>query len=219
MKNVKLADIIVPHHNRHDMLKQFLDGIDISLFNIIICSGDSFGNNCNKGAKLAETDLLIFCNDDIVIHTEQLIKMVNASKYHDFIGVTQMASKGTRKYWGIGITKDTINNKYVADIQLQAKGSIFPSGACFAIKKDVWNKLKGFDAKFKTGFEDVDLGIRAMEKGIKTAILDLEVYHEESQSAGRFDNEAVNQKLLYEIYPSDRLYDFKKKYEDFDCVL
>ena len=61
----KIADIIIPHHNRHDLLKNTLDAIPLDIFNIFIVAGGSFARNCNLGAKLAQTDNLIFMNDDI----------------------------------------------------------------------------------------------------------------------------------------------------------
>ena len=70
----KLADLVIPHHTNHSDLKRLLEMIDVSLFNIIVCAGRSFGANCNKGAKLAETNKVIFLNDDIEISNEQLIK-------------------------------------------------------------------------------------------------------------------------------------------------
>jgi len=46
----KIADIIIPHHNRHDLLKNTLDKLPNDIFNIIIVSGGTFAENCNKGA-------------------------------------------------------------------------------------------------------------------------------------------------------------------------
>jgi GT2 family glycosyltransferase len=73
-----LADIIIPHHDRHDLLKRCLEGIDNKLFNIIIVSGGSFARNCNLGAKIAQTDTLIFLNDDVETINESLIELAKA---------------------------------------------------------------------------------------------------------------------------------------------
>ena len=74
----KIADIIIPHHDKHDLLNALLKGINHKRYNIIIVSGGSFGENCNKGAKIAETDNLIFMNDDIEITDNQLYKFINS---------------------------------------------------------------------------------------------------------------------------------------------
>ncbi len=70
-KGEKIADIIIPHHNRHDLLKITLEHIPNDIFNIIIVSGGTFAINNNKAAKIATTDRLIFCfKGDTLIETE-----------------------------------------------------------------------------------------------------------------------------------------------------
>lgn len=192
--NSKIADIIIPHHDRHDHLKILLEGIDNSLFNIIIVSGGSFGENCNRGASIARTHNLIFINDDVEITNEQIIKMVNMLEHYHMVGATQIIG-GVKKYWGIefGRDKDDINPQ----IGLR-EGGIFPSGFCFAIQDIVWNSIGGFDERFRTGYEDVDFGLNILKNKYTSIILDLEIKHKESQSAGRFRYERQNLELLKE---------------------
>ncbi len=46
--------------------------------------------------------------------------------------------------------------------------SLWPSGGSSAIRKDLWNKLGGFDPIFTPGYsEDLDLGLRAHRAGYK----------------------------------------------------
>lgn len=195
----KIADIIIPHHNRHDLLKHLLSMIPNDIFNIHIISGKSFGKNCNKGAKIAETKNLIFLNDDIEITAEQLIKMVNSLKKYDFVGTTQLAGADQKKYWGIKVFQDEKGQLRhgISDLE---KDSIFPSGFCFAITKKAWDSLKGFNEKYSTGNEDIDLGFRAIDKKLKMTILDLEIPHMESQSLGRFNFVEENEDLFYKTW-------------------
>jgi len=195
----KIADIIIPHHNRHDLLKHLLSMIPNDIFNIHIISGKSFGRNCNKGAKISETKNLIFLNDDIEITAEQLIKMVNTLKKYDFVGTTQLAGADQRKYWGIKIFQDEKGQLRhgISDLE---KDSIFPSGFCFAITKAAWEKMKGFNEKYSTGNEDIDFGLRAIDKKLKMTILDLEIPHMESQSLGRFNFVEENEDLFYKTW-------------------
>ncbi len=199
-KGEKVADIIVPHHNRHDMLQPFLSNIDLSIFNIVICAGQSFGKNCNKGAKVAETDKLIFCNDDIQISNEQLIRIANCIGQYDLVGTTQIAGTGQKKkYWGIGMFENrdrTIRHQ----ISVTEKDSVFPSGFCFGVKRKIWEEMNGFNERFRTGNEDVDFGLRALELKLKMTILDLEIRHLESQSSGRFNFVRENEDLFYSIW-------------------
>ena len=206
MKSEKIADIIIPHHNRHDMLKILLEGININIFNIIIISGGSFGYNCNKGSELAETDKLIFCNDDIKISSEQLIRITNCLNDYDFVGSTQVAGKKKKKYWGIGLFK--VKDRIIHSISIRQEDSLFPSGFLFGIKKSVWEKMGKFNERYKTGNEDVDFGLRAIRAKLKMKILDLEIEHAESQSDERFTFCKQNEDLFYSMWGSrlERLY-------------
>lgn len=208
-KNKKIADIVIPHHNRHDMLHRLYDCIDITLFNVVVRSGGSFGHNCNQGAKIAETKKVIFCNDDIIISNEQLIKIVNMLDKYDIVGTTQIAGvKDKLKYWGIGLFENE-DKSIRHQISTTKENSVMPSGFLFGITVKAWKKLKGFNDKFKTGNEDVDFGLRAMELGMKTKILDLEIEHAERQSTGRMDNCQQNEDTFYSIW-KDKLVDIYK---------
>jgi len=200
----KIADLIIPHHTNHEDLKTLLEMIDVSLFNIIICAGQSFGINCNKGARLAETDKLIFLNDDIEISNEQLIKIVNTLDHYDFVGTTQIAGiTDPKKYWGIGLFKN--GEEIYHSISLEKEASLFPSGFLFGIRKNSWESVGGFDESFRTGNEDVDFGLKMLAVNAKTKMLDLEIKHKESQSVGRFKYCEENEKLIYSLWSQESL--------------
>lgn len=215
----KLADLIIPHHTNHSDLKNLLEMIDVSLFNIIVCSGQSFGKNCNKGSRVAETDKIIFLNDDIEISNEQLIKIVNALDDYDFVGSTQLAGiENPLKYWGIGLFKSSDGNIFHR-ICLEKEKTIFPSGFLFGMKKKVWQSSGGFDERFRTGNEDVDFGLKMLAIGAKMRMLDLEVKHKESQSVGRFKYCKENEKLIYSLWSQETLREiYNSYYENFSSL-
>lgn len=200
----KLADIIIPHHTNNRDLAILLENIDLSIFNVIVCAGQSFGVNCNKGARLAETDKLIFINDDVELKNWQLIKILNNIGPYDFISSTQIAGlQKINKYWGIGLF--TKGDKIIHSISFEEKYSLFPSGFFFGIKRKHWEKLGGFNEQFRTGNEDVDFGLRALKLKLKTRIFDLEIRHKECQSKGRFDYINQNEELIYSLWSQAKL--------------
>ena len=212
VRSQKIADIVIPHHTNHKDLKILLDCLDVSIFNIIIVAGNSFGVNCNKGAKLAETDKIIFMNDDIEITTEQLLRIVNNIGEYDFVSSTQIAGTDViKKYWGIGLFKNE-DGSIRHQIAVNEKKSLFHSGFCFGVKKNTWKKIGGFDERFMTGNEDVDLGFKALEMKCKIKILDLDIRHKECQSEGRFDHCDENEKLIYKLWDQKYLKKIYKKY-------
>lgn len=217
MQQKKQASIIIPHHNRHDHLHTLLDILDNKLFDIIIVSGGSFAKNCNKGAKIAETSKLIFVNDDTRPTNETLLKISQTLDFIDFVGSTQI-TKNDKKYYGIGFIYNEHgsetnhkNFKYYPQIQTAPNQTLFPSGFLFGIKKSVWQQLNGFDEKYRTGYEDVDFGVRCVDKKISMAILDLEIRHEESESDGRFKFCQQNADLFNKTYSQTKL---KELYEN-----
>lgn len=207
-KNAKrIADVIIPHHDQHKLLARCLEGIDNSMFNIIIVSGGTFGENCNKGAKLAETDNLIFLNDDTEPVNEVLIRMVEDA--NDITGIAQYSTSHRIIFYGIGWRNDFVTRflaKTPEDVEV-------PSGFCFKIKKDAWKKLRGFNRKFRNGAEDIDLFLRARGKKMKIGYLTDYFNHDISKSGGRFDFANVNDKMLDEIWTKKIFKNRKKKQE------
>jgi len=186
----KIADIIIPHHDQHRILASCLSTIDNSIFNIIIVSGGTFAVNCNKGARLAETDNLIFLNDDTEPDNEILIKMVENE--NDITGIAQYSMGHRRVFYGIGF-KDNFYKRFLAE---DPNDVCVPSGFCFKAKNKVWKKLKGFDEIFKNGAEDIDLFLRAKEKKCSIGYLTEHINHHISRSEGRFDFADENDKIL-----------------------
>lgn len=202
------VSVIIPHHKAHDCLNNCLKCLDNSIFDIIVVSGGSFAENCNKGAKIAN-DKIIFLNDDTLPRNEDLLKIIEALDKYDFVGSTQI-TKNNQKYYGIGLFKRE-NGSIYHNISVEEGYSLFPSGFCFGFNKNKWEEIGGFNEIFKTGNEDVDLGIRAIKNNIKMCILDLEIKHLESQSEGRFDHLTENENNFYKMYNKDIL---KEIYEN-----
>jgi len=202
MKGRKIADIVIPHHNRNDHLKECLDRIPNSIFNIIVVSGKSFAENCNKGARLAETENIIFLNDDTEPTAEVLVSMCKNKA--DVVGAAQrIPNKENQVFYGISLfNKFGQHSPHLTKIR---KDVDIPNGFCLRIKKKAWEKLEGFDEKFLNGGEDTDLGLRALEAGMSIDYITTPILHKHSQSKGRLDNHVKNQKRLEEKWPQDRI--------------
>jgi len=209
--NKKIADIIIPHHDRHDLLKKCLDGIDNSIFNIIIISGGTFAENCNKGARVAETDVLIFLNDDVEAKTEPLIALANTKE--DYCGATQYIERetsGSVKYFGLGWRETngkSCKGWFLAD---NVEDFFIPAGYCMKFKKEAWNRLNGLNEKYRNGFEDVDIGLRALDMGLSIGFIDTPMKHENKQSNGRFKREKDNQSLFDKNWTMDKIIQLRK---------
>lgn len=197
----KIADIVIPHHDRHDHLKNTLDRLDNSLFNIIVVSGGSFAENCNKGAKMAVTDNIILLNDDTEPDNAVLERMCERGE--DIVGTAQFIPNMNKTIYGMGCGEK--NGKAYWFLAEKKDSVLIPTGFLYRFKKKAWKQLKGFDERFKNGGEDQDLGMRALEMCMTIGMLDDVIVHHHSQSKGRFDNIDQNNKLMQELWPVERI--------------
>lgn len=202
----KIADIIIPHHNRHDHLKRCLEGIDNSMFNIIVVSGGTFAENCNRGVLSAKTNTFIFLNDDVETENDKLVELASASG--DYVGNSQYIN-GT-KYYGIGwknIGKGTHDG---LSLSRTPKDVLVPSGYCFKFTRKAWEKIGGLNEIFKNGAEDTDIGLRAIVEKLKIKFVDFPMVHKHSQSEGRFEHAYQNNNEFDKIWTKKIINNIKK---------
>lgn len=190
----KLADIIIPHHDQHGMLANCLVRLDNKRFNIIVVSGGSFSENCNKGARIAETNSLIFLNDDTRPVNDLLIQM--AKTQEDIVGIAQRLT-GHKNVVRYGIALHKTNKEIEKELSVTPKETTVPSGYCFKVSKHAWDKLGGLDEAFINGGEDVDLFLRAKELDMSFGYINEPMQHHLSKSSGRFDYARYNEDLLH----------------------
>lgn len=206
MKNRKhnfLADIIIPHHDRDDLLQNCLQKIPKDSFNVIIESTGTFAENCNRGAKKAITKNLIFMNDDVEISEQALINL--CKKKFDIVGVAQKVPNHADAIYGLGFSLLNEGKKTRRFFAKNQKDVLYPSGFLFKISKKSWKLLGGFNEDFKNGCEDSDLFLRAIENKITFGYINDIVLHLHSQSTGRNENDNRNMILLDSLWTGKRI--------------
>jgi len=196
--NEKWADMVIPHHDQADLLAQTLKTIPLRNYNVVIVRGTFFAAACNKGAKLAETDKIIFANDDLVLNPRVLWKILDAPE--PIVGVSQVYPDGEKLCHGIFINE---NGNY--ELTTDPGKTLYPSGAFFKVDKAVWKELGGLCEEYINGGEDQDLFMSALEAGHKTAVIDDPIVHYCSRSTGRFDHLTENDIILRKCWPEKRL--------------
>ena len=103
---------------------------------------------------------------------------------------------------GIGIFINEYGNYELTANKDKAK---YPSGALFKISRSAWKDIGGFNEEFINGGEDQDLFLRCIEADYSCGFVDTPVVHYCSQSTGRFDYISENDKLLFSLWPENRL--------------
>lgn len=191
---IELTQNCLASINLHDPIDQLIivdngstDGSN-KLATIALPTNQGFATACNIGAAHATTDRLIFLNNDTIVHPNWT--SITQHLEREDIGIVgpkliypdcNIQSAGVAvdfnrppglEAWNL--TTDWADT--LADVDAV-------TGACLAIRNDLFHQLGGFDTGYWNGYEDVDLCLASIEKGFRN-VYDPKatVTHLESQS-------------------------------------
>ena len=193
----------------------------------------NFARICNRGAKEAGGEYLLFLNDDIEIRDSKWLYRMMA-----YAEMSHVGAVGAKLYYPESkmIQHCGITNLRLGPVhKLQYKEDDHPyydhandvdrnvlavTGACLLLDKEKFDSIGGFDEKFKVAFNDVDLCYSLYEAGYDNVVVNTtHLWHYESLSRG--DDESaekierlMNERtLLYEKHPN--LYAKDPYYHDY----
>lgn len=159
-----------------------------------------FAATCNRGAKAATGDVLVFLNDDTIPQPGWLEPLNAAVRDDTIAGSLLVYPDGSIQHSGIflrrrGLLLEAYNRRASAP-----SGEVpAVTGACLAVTRTTWDALGGFCEDYRNGYEDVDLCLRHRKAGDRVWFsAESVVMHLESQSPGRFDHAPENIALLQE---------------------
>lgn len=153
---------IIIINNDKDSLLDFISDEKITIINAP--SNLGFGKACNLGANKAKGRVLFFLNPDteiIEFNYDTIWKKIQLS-HVGILTPNLILPDGKTQPWSYGdefnfwtLIKNNLGLNKISD---QAKENPdWVSGAAFLIKKELFEKVKGFDEKFFMYFEDIDL--------------------------------------------------------------
>lgn len=185
---------------------------------------NGFAGACNAAASTALGSVLFFLNPDTEIISGNLAELLT-SLQDPTVGIVSpqlLTTSQDVQPWSAGyeITlQELLRNKFglvrskklwEKNIQTQPD---WTSGAALAIKRELFDKLGGFDENFFMYFEDVDLCKRVKKEGLQIISLPtIQILHIGGQSA----SSTREQKKCY--YDSQDYY-FKKHFGTFQLYL
>ena len=161
----------------------------------------NFSAMCNRGAKAAKGNLLLFLNDDIVVPDQEadwLCRMAgHALQAHIGAVGAKLLYPGASSIQHTGIINlrsgpshaligmEDSTDYYFGRNRLE-QNWIGVTGACLMTEKTKFSELGGFDETFPIAYNDVDLCFRMIEHGwFNVSRMDIHLIHYESVSRGR----------------------------------
>lgn len=197
------------------------DGSRIILHYLYEKEDFNFSKMCNKGAKAATGDVLLFLNDDVeATQTDWLEKMLSlaAKPYVGAVG-SKLYYPGGRKVQHLGVQnlpggpvhKFQFMEEDDSFYSLERKNVLAVTGACLMVRKNLFEEAGGFPENLQVAYNDVALCMALHRKGYENVVCTKNtLYHHESLSRG---NDLSVEKLkrlkrerntLYAEYPEYR---------------
>lgn len=156
-----------------------------------------FAAACNQGAQLATGDHILLLNNDTVVSHHWLSVMLQCLHSDERIGIVGPKSNFVLPQQKIEVEVGSEGQVHLFSQSFnqhqpalwQNLGAL--SGFCMLMRRSTWVELGGFDEAFGVGgYEDIDLGYRALRAGLYLRLAgDAFVYHEGNRS---FNSNAID---------------------------
>jgi len=142
--------------------------------------------NRNLGAKLSQSDILIFCDSDVIFEDPNFFEGLERdfATYKPDIVCPLILDVGSDRVQSAGFIHWGLGYNFKAPFGGVSKQSVPPfifrvdmlHGACFAISRKAFERLDGFDELMAPyNYDEMDLAIRARKSGM-SLIADTGIY-------------------------------------------
>ena len=224
------ADVVVVDNASTDDSVRWLSSNFPSVKVVVNSENSGYAGGYNQGLKNLETPYWVLLNSDVEVTPNWLNPLLEAFESHENLAACQPKIKDLKNptrfeyaggaggfidYLGypfnrgrLFFTEEEDRGQYNEPMEV-----FWATGCCLAIRKDVFEEMKGFDEAFFAHMEEIDLCWRIRLKGYSImAIPTSEVYHLgggtlDTQSTRKtFLNFRNNLYLLTKNLPQGRLY-------------
>ncbi|MFC5675855.1 glycosyltransferase family 2 protein [Aeromicrobium endophyticum] len=158
-----------------------LPGVDLVL--VPFDKPFNFSEKCNVGALHARGDVLIFLNDDVEAASDEVIGQLIAPLSEPDVGITgaKLLFENGRiqhagvEYGSLNSAKGSIRHSMYRALPSAAKGPDLHmnretsalTGACIAMRADVFHDAGGFTEQLPINFNDIDLCLKVRRNGLR----------------------------------------------------
>lgn len=198
-----IMEVIIVDNNSEDdsieTLQQEIDGNHFANTHLIINTENAgFGKGCNLGAQKAKGNYLLFLNNDTRVKDRGLLDMASYMDHHNEVAILggQLRNPNGSLQASVG-SFYTLSKVFLLLIGMQRFGLLDKSptkiqqvdwvkGGLLMIRKEVFNKLGGFDENIFMYTEDMELCYRARKMGYDCYFYpDVYVLHAEHGSTNK----------------------------------
>jgi len=175
----------------------------------------------NQGTKHSLYDIVVFMHNDVIIHNENWPELISSFfSNHPEAGIVGLyGAKRIRKdgsFMGRGI----VHSKLIeGNLKEQYTEVSIVDGLFMALRKDVLNKIGGFDTRFNVHYYDKDISMSAIKAGYKNYVINIPFTHKGGSSRSQLKNQTDNtlreemKKLFLEKWKSELPLDVRGKKE------
>lgn len=172
-------------------IRQVVENIVISRMNY----NAGFLYNCNQASKIAKGEYILFLNNDTQVTEKWLDALVELAQHDDTIGMVGSKlvypngklQEAGGIVWNDGSAWNYGRNCSPFEPEFNyLRETDYISGAAIMIRKNLWEKIGGFDVRFAPAYyEDTDLAFEVRKQGFKVVYQPLScVVHFEGVSNG-----------------------------------
>jgi GT2 family glycosyltransferase len=167
-------EVVVVDDASTDLTESLLVGYANRLRTVRHTANAGFAVSCNDGAALAAGRYLVFLNNDTLPQAgwlDALVQYAEARPNVAAVGSKLLFTDSTVQHAGVAIGLDRFPWHLYAGFPAEhpavnkSRRVQIVTGACMAIRREVFEELGGFDTAFRNGYEDVDLCLRIGARG------------------------------------------------------
>ncbi|RYG98417.1 MAG: glycosyltransferase family 2 protein [Alphaproteobacteria bacterium] len=191
--------IVVDNGSVHEQTKRWLAGIVADPRIRVLPADVPFNWSAlnNLAAREARGEVLVFLNNDTeVVQADWLVRLVELCERVDVgvCGPLLVYGDGTIQHAGVVVGmggwadhvfkgQATVHHQHLFTSPMLRRNVLAVTGACMAIAKDKFDAIGGFDESFVVCGSDVELCLRAYERGLLNVYLaDVCLIHHESKT-------------------------------------
>lgn len=207
--------VVIVDNGSTDGTGDFLDLLEGDVDIVRNRTNRGFAIGSNQGASLAKSDVLVFLNNDTEPFPgwlEALLRVLDERPEVAVVGSRLLFPDGLIQHAGVATLESRLDRHTLGGIHayyrrpaddpqvLAPRDWQAVTGACMAVRREVFESVGGFDEAYWNGNEDVDLCFAIGAKGHRIAYepSSVLVHHESVSGPERFSKVPENEQLLKE---------------------